>query len=192
VIRIVIVDDHPAVRMGLEAALEDEPGFVCVGAAEAEADLMPLLRRVDPDVVLLDYQLPGNDGLHVCRRIKAAEQPPRVLILSAFASDDLALSALLAGADGVLAKAARAKDLRRAVRRAAAGEPVPWPLHPEAVQAAASRVDPEDLPVLGMLLDGTRPHDIESVLHIDHRSYLQRVDRLIARITRVPPGGRPA
>jgi DNA-binding NarL/FixJ family response regulator len=184
VIRIVIVDDHPAVRMGLEAALEDEPGFVCVGSAEDEADLLRLLPSADPDVVLLDQHLPGADGLHICRRIKSTDHAPRVVILSAFAGEELTLAAMLAGADGILDKAVRTQQLRDAVRSTAAGDPPSPDIHPETLRAAAAQLDPEDLPIFGMLLDGTPPEEIAGVLGIDHHTYLQRVDRMIALMAR--------
>src|SRR4029079_9755587 len=164
VIRIVLVDDHPTLRMGLEAALEDEPGLLCVGSVGSDHELWPVLAEQRPDVVVLDYHLPGSDGLHLCRRLKAADPALRVLILSAYASDDLAVAAVVAGADALLSKSAPGQQIRDAVRRAAGGEQPERALRPDVLQRAALRVEPEDLPLLGMLLDGTSARDIEAVL----------------------------
>jgi DNA-binding NarL/FixJ family response regulator len=181
-IRIVLVDDHPTLRAGLEAALEDEPGLHCVGSVGSDHELWPVLAEQRPDVVLLDHHLPGGDGLHVCRRLKAAAPAPRVLILSANASDDLAVAALVAGADGVLSKSAPGQRIRDVVRRVAGGEELDRDLRPEVLQRAALRVEPEDLPLLGMLLDRARASDIEAVLALGHAALVQRIDRLIARL----------
>src|SRR5689334_15494390 len=103
-IRVAIADDHPAVRVGLQAALRAEPGLVPVGMAGTPAELEPLLYRTRPDVVLLDYHLPNADGLTICRRLKADPPAPAVLLYSAFADESLTVPALVAGADGIVHK----------------------------------------------------------------------------------------
>lgn len=121
-IRIAIVDDHPAVLAGLEAVLRGEPGLVPVGSARQLTEVEPLLYRTKPDIILLDYHLPGADGLVACRHIKLQLLAPRVLLYTAYASSDLALPARLAGADGVLGKGVPARELYDAVRRVSRGE----------------------------------------------------------------------
>lgn len=79
-IRVMLVDDHPALRAGLQTVLRAEPGIVPVGAASGEHDLWPLLHRARPDVVILDYHLPGTDGFLLCHKIKAGVLPPAVLL----------------------------------------------------------------------------------------------------------------
>ncbi len=75
-IRVLIIDDHSAMRTGLEAALKRSPDIVPVGAGSDELELWPLLKRTAPDVVLLDYHLPGQDGLILCHRLKSMTLPP--------------------------------------------------------------------------------------------------------------------
>ena len=120
-IRVAIVDDHHAVRLGLQTALAAEPGLVPVGTASTAAELAPLLYRVDPDVVLLDYQLPDNDGLTVCRQVKSSGPSPRVIIYSAFADASMTVPAIVAGADGLVHKGVRPQELFEAIRAVAAG-----------------------------------------------------------------------
>lgn len=75
-IRVAIVDDHHAMRLGLHTALRSEPGIVPVGTASSGAQLAPMLYSTQPDVVLLDYNLPDADGLALCHRIKATRPGP--------------------------------------------------------------------------------------------------------------------
>ena len=116
-IRIVVVDDHPALRAGLQTVLESEPGIVYAGESDGgEESLWPLLRRVEPDVVLLDYHLPKGDGLQLCYRIKQHVPAPAVIIFSAYASPDLQLPAQLAKADALLNKGVGARELFESIR----------------------------------------------------------------------------
>jgi len=85
VIRVLIIDDHSAIRTGLEAALKHSPDVVPVGAGSDELELWPLFKRTAPDLVLLDYHLPGQDGLILCHRLKNTTLPPRVIIYSGYA-----------------------------------------------------------------------------------------------------------
>jgi len=103
-IRLLIVDDHPAMRAGLTAVLRAEPGIIPLGTASSEEDLAPTLTRTKPDVVLLDYHLPGADGLKLCRRLKRDVPAPAVLLYSAYADSAMVVPAILAGADGLLNK----------------------------------------------------------------------------------------
>ena len=121
-IRILIVDDHPAMRTGLDAVLRTQPGFVPLGAVASVGDLWPTLRRTKPDVVVLDYHLPGDDGLVLCCRIKRELPAPAVLLYSAYAETGLAIAATLAGVSALVNKSAPATDLYDALRRVARGE----------------------------------------------------------------------
>lgn len=111
-IRVAVVDDHPALRAGLQTVLDSEPHIVFVGGSDgAEEHMWPMLNLVRPDVLLLDYHLPRGDGLQLCYRVKQDVPAPRVIIFTAYASPTLALPATLARADGILAKGAGARDL---------------------------------------------------------------------------------
>src|SRR3954470_5272257 len=101
-VRVVVVDDHAAIRMGLRAAIDSRPPLVCVGVAADGEQLAPLLYRTRPDVVILDYDLPRANGLELCRRVKAEVPAPAVLLYSAYAAAALALAGTVAGADGII------------------------------------------------------------------------------------------
>ena len=120
VIRVLVVDDHPVLRAGLEAVLRAEPGFVAVGAAADGAEALRLARRTRPDVVVLDRRLAEEDGLAVCRELRAQAEPPQVVLYTA-ADDDEGLedAARAVGAFAVVAKTADVAALFDAVRLAA-------------------------------------------------------------------------
>lgn len=186
-IRVLQVDDHPALRAGLTAVLRSEPGIVPLGAASGELDLWPALYRTRPDVVVLDYHLPGADGIILCRRIKSSAVAPAVLMFSAYADASLALPARLAGADGVLDKAAPASDLFNAIRTVARGGEVFPEIPRELIEAAGTRVEPEDLPVLGMLLDRAGPADVADALRIDADEAGARIERVLTALKVATP-----
>ena len=106
--RIVVIDPQPAVRAGLAMMLRTEPGLVPVGAAVGAADGLELVARQRPDVVLLDPQLLDGDGLGTCRRLRALDPAPRVVLYTAGDDPTLAVTARVAGADGLVDKAAPA------------------------------------------------------------------------------------
>ena len=189
-IRILIVDDHPALTAGLTAVLRAEPGFVPIGSAASEFELWPALARTRPDVVVLDYHMPPADGLALCRQIKRHMPPPAVLLFSAYADADLAIAARLAGADGLVNKAASAAELRDAIRTVAKGGEVMPPVTRELLAAAGSRLDAEDLPILAMTLDHASQTEIADTLRIDADELGARLDRIIGRLkVEVPLGG---
>lgn len=181
-IRMLLVDDHPALRTGLTAVLRAEPGLVPLGTAASEEELWPALTRTRPDVVLLDYHLPPADGLVLCRRMKRTMPPPRVLLYSAYADASLVIPAVLAGADGVVNKGAPANELYDAIRTVARGERVMPPITAELLEAARARLDDEDLPVLMMALDGTTEAEIGRTIGATPEETAHRLDRMISRL----------
>jgi DNA-binding NarL/FixJ family response regulator len=189
-IRMLLVDDHPALRTGLTAVLRAEPGLVPLGTAADEEELWPALNRTKPDVVLLDYHLPPADGLVLCRRIKRTMPPPKVLLYSAYADASLVIPSMLAGADGLVNKGAPAPELYDAIRTVARGERVMPPLSRELLDAAQSQLDDEDIPVLMMALDGTPEGEIARTIGVAPEEMAHRLDRMISRLKVEVPAPR--
>lgn len=133
---IVLADDQELVRAGFRVILESEPGFRVVGEAPDGARAVEAVRTLHPDVVCLDVQMPGVDGLEAARRIAALPDPPAVLILTTFDSDDALFQALEAGASGFLLKNASPERLIDAVRTVAAGDAL---LAPDVTRRVISR-----------------------------------------------------
>jgi len=122
-IRIVLVDDEQMVRQGLRMILESEDGFEVVGEAGDGATAVAQVTRLDPDVVLMDIQMPGMNGLDATRQIVALgrEDSSRVLVLTTFDLDEYVYAAVRAGASGFLLKDVRPADLVDAIRVVASG-----------------------------------------------------------------------
>jgi len=120
-IRLVVVDDHPVVREGLVASLEDDPEFQVVGSAGSAEDALPLVTTQHPDVILLDLELPGVNGLEAIPALAAAHPASRILILTAYDTDERVLGAIRAGAKGYLLKGASLEEIARAIRAVHAG-----------------------------------------------------------------------
>jgi DNA-binding NarL/FixJ family response regulator len=187
-IRIVVVDDHPALRAGLQTVLESEPGFVYAGESDGqEESVWPLLRRVGPDVVLLDYHLPKSDGLQLCYRIKQQVPAPRVVIFSAYASPELLLPAWLAKADGLLNKALPARELFGAIREVAAGERLLEAPSAALLREALEGQDEDDRALVGMLLDGTAEAEAARALGRATGDVRHAVQRILSTLRRSVP-----
>jgi len=186
-IRVVIVDDHAAIRLGLKSAIAARPGLVCVGVASNGEELDPLLYRTRPDVVILDYHLPRTDGLLLCRRIKADVPSPAVLLYSAYADPALVVPAVIAGADGIVHKAAPARELFEAIHTVASGGTHLPALIPELLSAARAAVDAEDRPIFDLLTASMPRSEIHARTGLSAGALDDRVDRMLARL-RVPVG----
>jgi len=121
VIKILIADDHPVVRSGLQSMLDSQPDFEVVGEAEDGAEAVHLACRLEPDLVLMDLRMPGTDGVAAIEELSAAGSGVNVLVLTTYDSDTDILRAVEAGATGYLLKDARREELYAAVRSAASG-----------------------------------------------------------------------
>ena len=125
-LRAVLVDDHPVFRQGLRVLLEDLGVVVEGEAADGEA-AVEAVQRLRPDVVLMDVQMPGVNGVEATRRLVAADPDVRILILTMVDDDEAVFAALQAGALGYVLKGAGQDEIARALRGVAAGEAVYGP-----------------------------------------------------------------
>jgi two-component system, NarL family, response regulator DevR len=181
-LRVAILDDHPAVLAGLRRFIDPQPDLTVIAAAATAAELSHQLDGARADVLVLDYDLTRSDGLLHCQRIKRRSQPPGVVIYSAYGGHALVLAARAAGADGVVDKADPVQSLLAAIRRVAAGE-LAMPAVPlDAYDAAVANLDDEDLPVLAMLLDGAPLDAIAHALRSDRAEASWRARRIVGRL----------
>lgn len=121
-LRILLVDDHEVVRVGVRALIENQPGMEVVGEATTVREAVGQTEQLAPDVVVLDIRLPGGDGLDACRQIKARRPDTRIIILTSFPDDEVLYDAIAAGAEGYVLKQIGSDDLIRALERVGQGE----------------------------------------------------------------------
>ena len=191
-VRVLLVDDHLVVRVGLRALLETTPQIVVAGETGRGLEALTLIASERPDVVLLDLRLPDIDGLEVCRRIKNTAPSPAVLFLTSYADDRTILAAIEAGADGYLLKEVAGQDFPALILAAAAGGSVLDPVVTrrvfDAVQRPAKSAEPKAHPmdaltpqeqrVLELAAEGKSNKQIAAELRLSEgtaRNYLSSV-----------------
>jgi DNA-binding NarL/FixJ family response regulator len=190
-LRLLVVDDHPAVRAGLEKLLDDEPGFEVVGVCPTGEGAVSQAERDGIDVAVVDYHLGGRNGLWVSRKLKRIDRPPRVVIFSAFANDHLAANCVVAEADALLSKGSLGSELCDTVRSVARGRrPLPRVSQPMA-DMLRRRLDDLEEQIFGMLLAGIARADIEQMLGVS-ASELDSLQSVMLRKLEVLPGDTSA
>ncbi|GIH81120.1 hypothetical protein Plo01_75490 [Planobispora longispora] len=153
-LRVLVVDDQALVRTGLRVVLESEPGFELAGEAGDGEQAIVLVRETRPDLVLMDIQMPRLDGLTAARRILADEDPPKVIMMTTFGTDENLYSALRAGVSGFVLKTSAPEQLITAMRAAQAGDALIDPaVTTRLISAFAGRTDPAAPPALAGLGD---------------------------------------
>jgi DNA-binding NarL/FixJ family response regulator len=159
-IRLVVADDHPIVRAGLTGLVATQPDFELVGEAANGAEAIAVTLRTRPDVLLVDLQMPGVDGIGAIRAVLAELPLVRVLVLTTYDSDGDVLRAVEAGATGYLLKEAPSEELFRAIRATARGESALSPSVASRLVGRARRpndhaLSPRELEVLALVARGT-------------------------------------
>ncbi|MFI6406221.1 response regulator [Streptomyces sp. NPDC050548] len=157
-IRVLVADDEALVRAGLRLLLQTAPDITVVGEAEDGRAAVEACVQVAPDVVLLDVQMPGLDGVGAARELSALPVPPRILMLTTFDAETHLLPALRAGAHGFLLKDAQPSQVLDAVRNTAAGHHA---LAPEAVNHLVARAAAEPASAVPPRLPSLTPRERE-------------------------------
>jgi DNA-binding NarL/FixJ family response regulator len=151
-ISVVIADDQRMLRAGLRMVIETEPDMNVVGEASDGVEAVAVVRRLRPDVVLMDIAMPRQDGLAATRVLLGTPNPPRVIVLTTFDTDENLYRALQAGASGFLLKVSSPEHLITAIRVVAGGEALLDPaVTTRVISAFAGRPGPEPPPELGEL-----------------------------------------
>jgi DNA-binding NarL/FixJ family response regulator len=135
--RILLVDDHDIVRLGLMTLLNDQPDMEVVGEANTAGEAVKAVEKLQPDVVLMDIRLPGEGGIEATAQVTHRVPNSKVVMLTSFADDELVVRAIRAGAVGYVLKQVGNEELLRAIRAAARGEAL---LDPSTTARLLSRV----------------------------------------------------
>jgi DNA-binding NarL/FixJ family response regulator len=195
-IRLVLADDQAMLRAGLRLILEAEDDLELVGEAADGEQAIALTRRLAPDVVLMDVQMPGLDGLEATRRLtREATLRSRVVILTTFERDDYVFEALRAGASGFLLKNARPEDLVHAIRVVAAGEALLAPSVTRRVieeyarrparprdEAGLARLTEREVEVLRLLATGLSNAELASRLYLGEGTIKTHVSHVLQKL----------
>lgn len=182
--KVMIVDDHFVVRSGLVASLELEDDITVVAEAERGEEAPALLASAQPEVILMDLQLPGWNGIETTERLLELDPAARVLVFSTFARDDEIQSSLDAGALGFLQKTASRDDLIAALRRVAAGERY---LAPEiATRLAGLKLGPaitlREREILSLIAKGRANKEIAAALGIAEDTVKRHISNVLQKL----------
>ena len=184
--RVLVVDDHPAVRWGLVQLLEDQPDLRVAAVATTAEVAVGQAENEEVDVAVVDYQLGGRNGLWVTRKLRALPAPPRVVIFSAFANDHLAANCVVAGAHALLSKSSLGEELCSTIRSVARGRALLPRVPPAMAQLLRGRLGPEEEITFGMLLAGIAESEIRRVLGLSGEELAQRRACMLAKLEALP------
>jgi DNA-binding NarL/FixJ family response regulator len=185
-LRLLVVDDHPAVRMGLRELFDDQPDFVVVAAVDSADAAMSLAEQEPVDVAVVDYQLGSRNGLWLSRKLKRLPHPPRVVIYSAYCDGPLAATSVVAEADGLVSKGGIGAELCDTVRAVAHGRVVLPTVPPALATALRRRLDAEEQAIFGMLLAGIPPAEITVMLGISSAGLESRLWAMLRKLEALP------
>lgn len=187
-IRILVADDHPIVREGLVAILSTQPDFEVAGEAGDGEEVVRQVAALRPDVVLLDLEMPGVDGVEALRRLRASGAEVRAIVLTAFDTDERILSAVQAGAQGYLLKESPRQEIFNAVRTVHAGGSLLQPVVASRLLRRVSRgsspesLTPREVEVLGLLAQGLLNKEIADRLSISERTVKFHVSAILGKL----------
>lgn len=196
-IRVAVADDHPVVRDGLVAMLRSEPEFEVVGEAGSGSEAVRLVERLGPDVLMLDLEMPGLDGVGVLRRLRELASPTRAIVFTVFDTDERIIAAVEAGAAGYLLKGVPRAEIFAAIRVVHGGGSLLQPVVATTVlrhvaargdarvgasAPAAITLTPRESAVLQHLARGRSNKQIAAALGVSERTVKFHVSTLFTKL----------
>jgi DNA-binding NarL/FixJ family response regulator len=185
--RLLVVDDHRAVRRSLQRLLAEEPDFEVVDIVSGADAAVAVARREPIDVAVVDYQLGGrHNGLWLSRELKRLPRAPKVLVYSAYCDALLAAASVVARADGIVDKGGPGSQLCDAIR-SIIRRPLALPVGPRQLEEAVrSRLSDEEQIIFGMLLNGIALDEIAAVLDYGDARLESRLSTMLSELEDVP------
>jgi len=193
-IRLLLVDDHQVVRIGLRTVLHNNQGITVVGEAESKAAAVRTVKRLKPDIVLMDVRLPDGSGVEACRDILASHPTTRVIFLTSFADDEFALAAVLAGAQGYVIKNIDSSQLIQSIRTVSNGQSL---LSPALTQRALERLKagpaqagpvqtqslaPQEERVLALVAEGLTNKEIAAAMQLSDKTVKNYLSNMFQKL----------
>lgn len=183
-VRTLIVDDHPVVRAGLAGMLGTQESVDVVGAAWNGQEAFALIRQHRPEIVLLDLRMPGMNGIEVLQQLRSLPDPPRVIVLTNFETDEDIYRAVRAGAQGYLLKSTTQQEMIEAIMAVAAGRRY-FPAHIAARLAqrmSRSNLTAREREILEMMSKGLTNKQIGTALDISANTARNHVNNIIEKL----------
>jgi two-component system, NarL family, response regulator DevR len=192
--RILLVDDHEVVRLGLKALLERNSNFEVVGEAGTAREAIELVESLNPDVIVLDIRLPGGSGIEACQEITTRHPEAKVIMLTSYAEDEMLFSAIRAGAAGYVLKQIGGEDLVKAIQAVGRGEAL---LDPAVTQrifqevrkaareeeaSAFSALTQQEKHVLQLVSEGKTNREIAKALFLGEGTVRNYVSSILSKL----------
>jgi two-component system, NarL family, response regulator DevR len=190
-IRLMIVDDHEVVRLGMRAAFELEPDIQIVGEASNGGEAVAKISVLDPEIILMDVQMEKMDGIEACREIKSRSPHIQVLMITSFTNEEAVMASIVAGASGYLLKNVSRSELLKAIRHIANGQSL---LDPQQAQQVMARMTAgnistpgEDLTerereVLALVARGYTNKQIAEALYVSEKTARNHVSHILEKL----------
>jgi len=192
--RIILVDDHEVVRLGLKSLLERHPQFEVIAEAGSAKEALEQVERLLPDVVIMDIRLPGTSGIEGCEEITKRFPEIKVIMLTSYAEDDMLFSAIRAGASGYVLKQIGAEDLMKAIEAVGRGEALLDPAVTQRVfqevrravkeeeSSAFSTLSQQEKHVLLLVSEGRTNREIAKALFLGEGTVRNYVSSILSKL----------
>ena len=192
--RILLVDDHEVVRLGLKSLIERQSGLDVIAEASNQDDAVQMALEHKPDIVLMDIRLSGGSGIEACREIMVLRPQTRIIMLTSYAEDEMLFAAIRAGAIGYVLKQVGGGELLRAIESAARGDAALDPSLTQKVftemrrsmqkeEASAFRdLTPQEMQVLSLIAEGKTNREIAHALFLSEGTVRNYVSSVLAKL----------
>lgn len=194
-LRIILVDDHEVVRLGLRTLLTRHPEFEIVDEASNANDAIEKSLRLKPDIVVLDIRLPGVSGIEACRQIVAQQPTTKIIMLTSFAEDEMLFDAIAAGASGYVLKQIGSDELVRALRVVGRGESLIDPALTQKVlervressrrtdQSEFRKLNEQELKILALVAEGKTNREIAAQVFLSEKTVRNYVSSILDKLS---------
>ena len=193
-LRIILVDDHEVVRLGLKSLLSRNPQFEIIDEASTASEAVEKTFRLKPDIVVMDIRLPGKSGIEACREITSTQPQTKVIMLTSYAEDELLFDAIAAGASGYVLKQIGSSELVRALETVGRGESLIDPALTQKVFAkvreatrraegdAFADLSEQEMKILALIAEGQTNREIATHVFLSEKTVRNYVSSILSKL----------